>query len=423
MGPSRTELNEPQLSADSAPAQLGDERTGISPDGMTLMLSWGVAPALVGSASIVEKLAAQMGRDRVIVVGEGCPSSAEYRRRPELPRLHYAYTPPNFLGRRTIRNLMMPLIHRRIDRIARSQPLARVIGVFPDEFWMWSGFRVARKLGIPFYPFLHNTYVENRKGWAQTLARVVQKKVFDRSRVVFVANDGMKEFYQRNYPGLNVVTLDHINEEAIPEFEPPPTPSQRLKVAYLGSFNKSNADAFVRFVKLAQAMEDVEFTTFSKDAAEYFAQRGLSGPNFNHTRVPYHLAVATLRQYDVMFLPHGFCGPLSDVEYNTIFPTRTIPYLLTGRPILAHSPPSSFLNRWLRQHDCALIVDEPRPEDLSAGLTRLRQDAELRARIVRNGLNAARQFSAPDVMQRFWSAIGHAEKTGPVHFRAERGNV
>jgi hypothetical protein len=305
----------------------------------------------------------------------------------------------------------MPLIHRRIHRIARSRTFARVIGVFPDEFWMWSGYRVARKLKIPFYPFLHNTYFENRKGWAKSLASVVQQRVFATSPLIFVANDGMKEFYQQHYPGLNIVTLDHINEEKIPEFQPPPTPATPMKVAYLGSFNKSNADAFIRFVKLIQSTGDVEFTTFSKDPAEYFEKRGLSGNRFTHTRVPYHLAVSTLRQHDVMYLPHGFSGPLSDVEYNTIFPTRTIPYLLTGRPILAHCPRSSFLNRWLRKHDCALIVDEANPEKLRAGLTQLRDDAELRARLVRNGLTAARQFSGPDVMRRFWSAIAQTERS------------
>ncbi len=382
--------------------------------GKTLLVSWGLPPALVGSASIVEKLGMHLGRDHVVLVGEGCPGCKQYKRAPELPRIHYVFTPPDFRGRRTIRNSMFPLVVRRIDRIARAEKFSRVVGVFPDEFWLWSGYHVARKRGIPFYPFLHNTYLENRTGWKKSLARILQKKVFADSKVVFVANEGMREFYQRNYPSLNVVTLDHINEELIPEFLDPPVPGEILKIAYLGSFNKSNADAFIRFVKTIQTRSDIQFTTFSKDSADYFIKRGLSGANFAHTRVPYHLAVATLRGFDVMYLPHGFTGRLSDVEYNTIFPTRTIPYLLTGRPILAHSPATSFVNRWLRQHDCALIVDRADPDSLLAALSRLRNDAELRSRLARNGLLAARQFSPRDVMQRFWAAIEQAEQQTAV---------
>ena len=382
--------------------------------GKTLLVSWGVPPALLGSASIVEKFGMQLGQNHVVLVGEGCPDCKQYQRAPELPKIHYVYTPLDFRGRRTIRNSMLPLVVRRIDRIARAGKFSRVIGVFPDEFWMWSGYHVARKRGIPFYPFLHNTYLENRTGWRKSLARIVQKKVFAHSKVVFVANDGMRQFYRQHYPGLNVVTLDHINEEPIPVFAKPPTPGKILKVAYLGSFNMSNADAFTRFAKAVQTLPDVQFTTFSKDSADRFVKLGLSGANFAHSRVPYHLAVATLRGFDVMFLPHGFTGSLSEVEYNTIFPTRTIPYLLTGRPILAHSPPTSFLNCWLRQHDCALIVDRADPGDLHVALSRLRNDAELRSRLVQNGLLAARQFLPQDVMQRFWAAIAQAEKQAAI---------
>lgn len=379
--------------------------------GKTLLISWGVPPVLVGSASIVEKLGIELGRDHVVVVGEGSPECQNYQRPVGLPPLHHVFTPPNIKGRRTIRNSLFPIVFRRIEQIARSDDFARVIGVFPDEFWLWSAYRTARKHGLPFYPFLHNTYLENRAGWSKSLARLVQKKIFSYAKTVFVANDGMREYYLEHYPGLPVVTLDHINEEPIPDFETPPLPGKQLKVAYLGTFNVSNADAFSRFVKTIQHLPDVHFTTFSKESADYFSQRGLSGPNFEHTRVPYHMAVTALRRFDVMFLPHGFAGRLSDVEYATIFPTRTVPYLLTGRPILAHSPANSFLNRWLRQHECALIVDQPDPASLLEALSRLRRDPETRANLARRGLLAARQFSPQAVMQRFWSAIERAERS------------
>ena len=61
-------------------------------------------------------------------------------------------------------------------------------------------------------------------------------------------------------------------------------------------------------------------------------------------------SVAELRQYDVVVLTHGFNGAYGDVEYRTIFPTRAIPMLLSGRPMLVHSPPGAYLTEFFREN-------------------------------------------------------------------------
>ncbi len=376
--------------------------------GRNLIVCWTIPPTVVGSASIVDKLATLLGPEHAELMGEGVKGKPSTRP-GHLPRTHHVYFPHNFVGRKTVRNWLYPIVLRRMVRTAQPRQFDRVIGVFPDEFWLWSSFQLARRLGVPFYPFLHNTYLENRTGWKRSLAATLQKKVFDSSKVVFVANDGMREFYEENYPGLNVVTLNHINEEPIPDFEEPPPPRTPTRIAYLGTFNQSNADAFSRFVRAIQGRDDIEFTTFSGASAEFFESRGLSGPNFRHTRVAPQVVVATLRQFDIIFIPHGFRGKFSQVEYDTIFPTRTIPCLLAGRPLLVHSPARSSFNRWLIRKDCALIVDEEEPLKLIEAVHRLRSNPSLRERISRNALKAAEQFQPQGVLETFQRAIGQSE--------------
>jgi glycosyltransferase involved in cell wall biosynthesis len=104
-----------------------------------------------------------------------------------------------------------------------------------------------------------------------------------------------------------------------------------------------------------------------------------------------------LRAADVLLLPHGLTGSFSIEEYRTIFPTKTIEYLMSGRPILAHTLSDCFLTRFLRKHDCALIVDKPDVQALREALERLRTDYPLRRRLAENALKAARQFQAKDV--------------------------
>jgi len=216
--------------------------------GRTLVLSWGLPPALVGSSAIVEKLSHQFSKDEMVLVGDAWPGWRQYKREPHLPEIHYVYHQPPFKGRRTIRACLLPLVVHRIDRIARRGGFNRVLGVFPDEFYLWAAYHVARKYDLPFYPFLHNTYVENRTGMKKVIAPWIQRKVFRAAKIVFVANDGMREFYEQAYPGLNVKTLDHINEESIPNYEDPPATDStplRLSPEYPGVFDSPSRSAII----------------------------------------------------------------------------------------------------------------------------------------------------------------------------------
>jgi hypothetical protein len=124
---------------------------------------------------------------------------------------------------------------------------------------------------------------------------------------------------------------------------------------------------------------------------------GLLDKGIRHETVSRDVLIARLREADIVGLPHGFQGSLPPEEYRTIFPTRTIEYLLCGRPILAHAPPNCYLTRFLKEHECALVVDQPSVPDLLVAIERLRTDAQLRSDLVRNALRAAAIFHAPRV--------------------------
>ena len=117
-----------------------------------------------------------------------------------------------------------------------------------------------------------------------------------------------------------------------------------------------------------------------------------------------------LGQADILLLPHGFSGSLSQVEYSTIFPTKTIEYLISGRPILAHTPPGAYLTRFLKQHDCALVVETPDPAALAVAIRRLRTDGSLRSRLVRNALAAARSVPGVSGLLRTCAAFSRSNR-------------
>ena len=134
---------------------------------------------------------------------------------------------------------------------------------------------------------------------------------------------------------------------------------------------------------------------------------GLLANGVGYDSVPLDKVAWRLGQADIVLLPHGLTGGLAPEEYQTIFPTKTIECLLSGKPILSHSPPGSFLTRFLKEHDCALVVETPDTEEIYRAIDRLREDEKLRARLVRNALKAVRMFEAPAVARELRDRVSH----------------
>ena len=298
---------------------------------------------------------------------------------------------------RWMRWLLLPRLVRRLSRLIRDERCNAVLGVFPDERFLLAAYLAAKRNKVPFYPYYHNTYRENREGLALRFATRLQTRTFAAADVVFVMSEGMQCAWEKIYPGVRFEPLVHTFSGDMPRFTPSPPIHQPLRLAFLGNLNDSNLDAMGRFRQLANESPDCRLTIYSGSAQWFFKKVGICGPAIVHEKASDEELLDKLRLHDVLLLPHGFTGNFSRIEYETIFPTRTIPYLISGRPILAHVPPDCFLTRWLRRHDCAEIVDVPDVKQVARGLDRLRNDEGRREQLVRNAVKAAEQFHAPAV--------------------------
>jgi glycosyltransferase involved in cell wall biosynthesis len=207
---------------------------------------------------------------------------------------------------------------------------------------------------------------------------------------------GMAELYHERYPGVACSPLVHSFNEEIPECHVPPPPKSPVRFALSGNINGSCTEAVVRVCD-AIAKIDSMLTILSGTDKRYLAELGILRPGVRCETVSRDVLLARLAEADVVLLAHGFTGTLSDEEYRTIFPTRTIEYLLCGRPILAHTPSNCYLTKFLREHRCALIVSDPSVEALLDAVRSLREDADLRLQLVRNALATADMFRASRV--------------------------
>lgn len=244
-----------------------------------------------------------------------------------------------------------------------------VVSVYPDEYFMLLGVKVAKSLGLPFVPWMHNTYAENRKGLDLIIAKYVQKVSWRYAALILTISDGLTNYYKNNYPNLNekFKTLQH----GFPTHHQKKEEKQRdentalIKIAFTGSLNSSCIEASKRLFQVFGKEKDIEMHLFSgtpekrfnslmPDQASYIYHGFVSEESFSDY----------IRACDIVVIAHGFTGDLSEVEYETIFPTRTIPLLNIGVPILIHSPKDASFTHFAEKHSIGVVVSDRKPKSI-----------------------------------------------------------
>src|SRR5690242_17060395 len=145
-----------------------------------LLLCRNIPPAPTGASVVVANLAKQFTRDEMIVLG------AYYLRTPgqtwsrEWPALKYAAVqfPDGWRGARWLRWAQFPLVLLRSFWTMISGRCKSIIVVFPDEVFLLAAYFLSVWTRKPLYPYLHNTYLENRRH--SRLARWLQPRLFRR---------------------------------------------------------------------------------------------------------------------------------------------------------------------------------------------------------------------------------------------------
>lgn len=367
-----------------------------------LLVSRSVPPGASGSSVIIGNLARQFTRDEMVVVGAWFMESPPVEWRAEWPKLIYAtINPPDgWRGLRFIRWAQFPWLLVRAWWALVMNRCDVILGVYPDEIYLFAAYVLSVITGKPLYLYFHNTYLEHARG--NIMAGWLQPRAFKRARHMFVMSKAMQALYRRYYPDIVCTPLVHSYNENPPEMSSLPsteTVGSPLRIVLSGSVNASNEGAVEHMAGAIRALPDTELWIYSKTNTGYLKRMGVDvdSPQFHLTTVSRDTLIEELQKADILFLPHGFGERESQEEIETIFPTRTIEYLIAGRPILAHAPDKCFISDFLREHDCALLVTEPSAEAVQAAIEQLKNDAALRRRLVQNAVRAAQQFYAPVV--------------------------
>jgi len=368
-----------------------------------LFVCEGAFPPTSGTSIVLNNLISEFQSDSVMLAGE--KSFGADISKWELPSYPIHIFDHNYTfdvkGSKYLIWTQLNKVVREIINIAKEFGASVIIGIYPSEFYCYAAAKAAKKLGIAFHCWFHNTYKDNRTGILLLAANYIQPFIFRNAGYIFTMSKGMNEYMSRNYGEYRSKFMPLLHGFDVPPVKEKVDIEIGSKVKFLlnGNINHSNSDATERLCKAVLNDQRYELHVYSGTKKETFTAMGITGNNFFHnTFLPkFEDLVAKFEEYDVMLLPHGFYGNLSKAEYETIFPTRTIPLLYSGKPILAHCPSDTNLYKFLSENECASVISQKDRDIIQKAITELVTDEILRATLVRNSMEKAQLFSSRTV--------------------------
>ena|GEM_PF-338919 len=294
---------------------------------------------------------------------------------------------------------------RHLVGILKHTQCSAIIACSGDMYDLPVGYLASRCLGIPFYAYLFDYYSFQ---WALPMqcfhARYVERIVLRSAAGVIVPNAGLGEEYRRRYGVKAVIIHNPCDDEVVEDLhiDWPASPAG-IRLVYTGQVWDAHFDALRNLIDALEYLNrnDIALHIYSGQRPEEMKLGHLDGaPVIFHHHVPAKQAVQVQRRADILFLPLAFHSPYPEV-IDTSLPSKTGEYLASGRPVLVHAPASSIVSRYFKQYECGVVVDERDPVQLALAIRRLIQDAELRARCVRNARRCARtDFSLATARER-----------------------
>lgn len=383
----------------------------ISTDGTVLLVGAAFPPSTGGSVTVMKELLQHFDPHSYNVVTlRHLKDSGDKEFEQRTMRLGLRRFRPYNLAL-WIRFLQTPFIVRAACSYARRVGARKIICIFPTIDFLFLGYLMAKKTGLPLILYLHDTISEAlSKSTFAIPSKWIQRLAFKRAASIMVISDGMRDFYKMRYK-LDTVSVPHTYQEKIPALnELLPIDTNRL--FWGGAVYGINEIALRRVVATAKILNmTFRFTTRARDAL----LRNLSEPSDSKTieTVYYdareeYLAALPLNGIMVLALNYPEEAGFGADEVATIFPTKTPEYLAAGTLIIVHCPEDYFLARFFKEHSCGLVISDRDPTIMAGKIKALMGNLDSVNQMRGNALKAAHRFLPHRICDIFSRAVTNA---------------
>jgi len=304
-------------------------------------------------------------------------------------------------------NASAPLFSRRfkkkLERVCRKVNARALHAVAHGGIDFHHAYRVAKKLGVPFFLQVHDDAVYTSGG--RTPRDVMSRCLADAWSGAdgrFVVSKELGDEYSRRYGARDFVVVTDGVDQLAPA---PRTAPKSLRIYFMGLFHleyEPNLRALIDAVDLVDLAPDV--------ARSITLRCGFVRSHLHKPRVqvlPYGTEADVQSDFtkaDFLYLPLPF-----DEEHRAFvaysLSTKMVSYLASGIPIIYHGPPGTAVCNLLAQNHAAALITTLDANEIASALRSLLGSTEAEAYASNALALAHRDFQRRDQHEKFWKPI------------------
>lgn len=290
--------------------------------------------------------------------------------------------------------LVIWLIKRELRKVIKKEKISKIYIHYPNASFAVAAFEVSKESNIP-YDIYFDILWEERPGKSENrLAIKYERNIVSNARNVFAITEFASEFLSKKHHREVIFvphTLDYKNISSSPVIL---QNDVKYKIHFAGGiYPDMNQDCIIRLVQAVKLSGlDIELEFCTPDLPKEIEQEKISKKYLTKDELLKAQKEATL-----LFLPQAFFSNTPEMIVNN-YPTKTMEYLCSGRPILVHSPANSYLSFSAKKDKYAFVVDEPSVELLAAAIKEICLSTQLQNSLALGALNFARTRES-----RYWA--------------------
>lgn len=223
--------------------------------------------------------------------------------------------------------------------------------------------RITKK---PFVLHFYDMYVGNKMPWLfKVVAKWLEPKLFQHASRISVMCEELQEHYEKKYN--REISVIH-NSIDFSETKPivPDLNKQEFKITFLGNIYWAQEQAVRNVVQAVEQLKDlpIKFYLYTPHSKEYLESIGIrSSEKIIFTFCQPQEVSKVMTESNLLLVALSFGTKFPNL-INTSSPGKLCEYLISGRPILVHAPAESFLSKYAKKHNFALVADNSNLENL-----------------------------------------------------------
>ncbi|MDD5638537.1 MAG: hypothetical protein PHO28_01350 [Candidatus Pacebacteria bacterium] len=244
----------------------------------------------------------------------------------------------------------------------------------------------------PYYIFLFDIYKDNFYPVfpAASLAKIFESKILKNAEKIIVTNEGTLNYYAQIYGEEIRKKIIIIHNSTFPEsylkLHTDYNPKPPYTILYTGRISWPQIRSLKNLIKSIEEINDIDINLkiYCPNPKDYLKKIGIRESKKVKISIASPQKMPEIQtQADILFLPLSW-HTKSQKIIDTATPGKLADYLISNRPILIHAPSSTFLVKYAKENNFAVIVDEENIEKLKITIKKLLTDRKLAEELIKN---------------------------------------